>query len=106
MVKWMAPPVLLYPLRKRAAAAASMHRGNYASWGEAAAAAQGYQAESILEIQRAAMRKVRDGQAVYERDSVLFDQIEYFFPSLSALLHVASRRGNSLTVLDFGGALG
>ena len=106
IVKWIAPPILLHPLRKRAAAAASMHRGDYASWGEATAAAEGYQAESILEIQRAAMRKVRDGQAVYERDSVLFDQIEYFFPSLSALLHVAGRRGNGLTVLDFGGALG
>lgn len=106
LVKWIAPPILLYPFRKGAAAAASMHRGNYPRWDDAAAAAKGYDAANILEIQRAAMRKVRDGEAVYERDSVVFDEIEYFFPSLSALLHVASRKGNRLCVLDYGGALG
>jgi putative methyltransferase (TIGR04325 family) len=52
------------------------------------------------------MRKVRDGEAVYERDSVVFDKIEYFFPTLAALLLIASRNNNRLSVLDFGGALG
>jgi putative methyltransferase (TIGR04325 family) len=109
-IKWVAPPVLLLPFREAPLTppgrAPSWHQGDYQSWDEAVAAAKGYQAANILEIQRAAMRKVRDGKAVYERDSVLFDEIEYFFPTLAALLLVASRNGNRLSVLDFGGALG
>ena len=117
-VKLLAPPRLLLPFRKPhavsaqegAAAAPSgpppLHQGNYPSWAAATAAATGYDAASILDIQRASMRKVRDGEAVYERDSVLFDEIEYFFPTLAALLFVASRNNGRLSVLDFGGALG
>jgi putative methyltransferase (TIGR04325 family) len=108
--KWLLPPILLLPFRpgRRDApdAPPSWHSGDYSSWAAAAAAAKGYQAANILEIQRNAMRKVRDGQAVYERDSVLFDEIEYFFPTVAALLLIASRNGNRLSVLDFGGALG
>ena len=108
--KWLLPPIILLPFRPgyRSAPdeAPHWHRGNYADWASARAAAKGYDAANILEIQRAAMRKVRDGQAIYERDSVLFDKIEYFFPTLAALLLIASRNNNRLSVLDFGGALG
>ena len=108
-IKWIAPPVLLIPFRaprREPDAPPSWHRGDYPDWAAAVAAAEGYQAANILEIQRNAMRKVRDGEAVYERDSVVFDEVEYFFPTLAALLLVASRNGNRLSVLDFGGALG
>jgi putative methyltransferase (TIGR04325 family) len=108
-IKWIAPPVLLIPFRAPRSepdVPPSWHRGDYPDWASAVAAAKGYQAANILEIQRNAMRKVRDGEAVYERDSVLFDEIEYFFPTLAALLLAASRNGNRLSVLDFGGALG
>lgn len=109
-VKWLLPPLLLLPFRKHHSPAVdgppSWHKGNYPNWGAATAAAKGYDAANILEIQRNSMRKVRDGQAVYERDSVLFDEIEYFFPTLASLLLVASRNDNRLNILDFGGALG
>jgi putative methyltransferase (TIGR04325 family) len=52
------------------------------------------------------MLRVRDGTAAWERDSVEFAEIEYSFPVLAALLYVASRNRNRLSVLDFGGALG
>lgn len=108
--KWLLPPIVLVPFRPgyRDApdSAPRLHRGDYPDWPSAIAAAKGYDAANILEIQRAAMRKVRDGKAVYERDSVIFDEIEYFFPTLAALLLIASRKGNRLSVLDFGGALG
>jgi putative methyltransferase (TIGR04325 family) len=108
--KWLLPPILLLPFRpgfrNEPNAAPRWHRGDYPNWSSAAAAARGYNAANILDIQRAAMRKVRDGEAVYERDSVLFDEIEYFFPTLASLLLIASRNGNRLSVLDFGGALG
>ncbi len=50
--------------------------------------------------------KVKCGEAAYERDSVLFDEIEYSWPVLSGLMWVAARNGGRLNVLDFGGALG
>jgi putative methyltransferase (TIGR04325 family) len=108
--KWLLPPIVLLPFRPgyRSAPdeAPHWHQGDYPDWVSATAAAKGYDAPNILEIQRAAMRKVRDGAAVYERDSVVFDKIEYFFPTLAALLLIASRNNNRLSVLDFGGALG
>lgn len=50
--------------------------------------------------------QVRNGVAAFERDSVLFDEIEYSWPVTAALMHVAARSGGRLHVLDFGGALG
>ncbi len=81
------------------------HHGDYDSWENAVAAAQGYDAQIILDIQSAATRQVRDGKAAYERDSVLFDEVILSHPMLSALLYAASR-SDGLSVLDFGGALG
>jgi len=108
--KWLLPPIVLLPFRpgyrNSPDAPPAWHRGDYPDWVSATAVAGGYDAANILEIQRASMRKVRDGQAVYERDSVVFDKIEYFFPTLAALLLIASRNNNRLSVLDFGGALG
>ena len=110
VAKWLLPPILLLPFRpgfrKEPNAAPRWYRGDFPDWSSAAAAARGYDAANILDIQRAAMRKVRDGEAVYERDSVLFNEIEYFFPTLASLLLIASRKANGLSVLDFGGALG
>lgn len=104
--KLFLPPILTRALRRPVPARPGPFQGDYGSWAAAAAAAEGYNAASILEVQLAAARKVRDGKAVYERDSVCFDDIEYSFPVLASLLYVASRNGEALTVLDFGGALG
>jgi putative methyltransferase (TIGR04325 family) len=80
--------------------------GNYASWGEALADASGYDADEILNRVDAATSKVASGEAAYERDSVVFDQISHSFPVLAGLLRAAIENGNRLTVLDFGGSLG
>jgi putative methyltransferase (TIGR04325 family) len=80
--------------------------GNYPDWETARQASSGYDADLIMNKVRNAMRKVRDGAAVYERDSVLFDEIHHSWPLLAALLWVASRKENRLNLLDFGGALG
>ena len=79
--------------------------GDYASWEEARAASGGYDEQAILEKVTQAALKVKNGEAVFERDSVLFDSIQYSWPVLAGLLWVASRSGNSLNVLDFGGSL-
>lgn len=80
--------------------------GNYSSWEEAQKDSEGYDADLILEKVKSAMLKVRDGKAAFERDSVLFDKIEYSWPLLTALLWIASRHGNNLKIIDFGGSLG
>ncbi|WP_287963191.1 methyltransferase, TIGR04325 family [Alcanivorax sp.] len=80
--------------------------GDYASWNEAMQDSKGYDDPSILEKVRDAALQVKMGKAEYERDSVLFDRIEYSWPVLAALLWTAANNEGKLSVLDFGGSLG
>lgn len=80
--------------------------GHYSSWTAASDASTGYDADSILERVSAASEKVKSGEAVYERDSVLFDRVEHSFPLLTVLMKAAAENNGKLTVLDFGGSLG
>ena len=81
-------------------------RGEYPSWAAARAASSGYDRGSILDKVREATLKVKSGEAVYERDSMLFDRIEYSWPILAALMWSAAMSRGRLSVLDFGGSLG
>ena len=81
-------------------------RGDYSNWADARSASTGYDAPTILAKVRAATLDVISGAAACERDSVVFDRIEYSLPLLVCLLYAASRSGNQLDVLDFGGSLG
>jgi len=80
--------------------------GDYPSWDEALKRSSGYDAKLILEKVSVSAGKVRDGLAVYERDSVLYDEIEYSYPVLSGLLWIAGQNEGRLNVMDFGGSLG
>lgn len=80
--------------------------GNYASWEEASAEADGYDKTNILDKTKEALLKVKNGDAVYERDSVIFDKKEYPYPLITYLLHSAFRNESPLNILDFGGSLG
>lgn len=80
--------------------------GSYATWAAALQEATGYDAAIILEKTRTALLKVKNGEAVYERDSVLFDKIHHAFPVLAGLLRSALAHEGRLCVVDFGGALG
>jgi len=81
-------------------------KGKYNLWNEAVKHATGYDTELILEKVKNASLQVKNGEAAYERDSVLFDKTEYSFPVLAALLRVAVANQGKLNVLDFGGSLG
>lgn len=83
-------------------------QGDYNSWEEALAACgnEGYAEDNILERTLQSTLKVKNGEAVFERDSVLFDRIEYSFPLLACLLKIAAAQDNTLSVVDYGGALG
>ena len=80
--------------------------GYYASWREAQQASGGYDSGLILSKVRDSLLKVKRGESVYERDSVLFDEVQYSWPLLAGLLWAASQNGNRLNLVDFGGLLG
>lgn len=75
-------------------------------WAAACARSEGYDADLIVERVAAATREVLAGRALFERDSVLFQQPEYRYPILAALLRAASLNDGALEVVDFGGSLG
>lgn len=90
--------------------------GDYVSWQQAEASlaeyaeyAKGYAEANILNQVSTAIQKVRNGEAVFERDGVLFDDEEYNTGLLSGLFFVAtllSGRGGQMSILDYGGGLG
>ena len=84
----------------------SMWSGDFKNWQTALQDTQGYSSGEILEKVKNAVLKVKHGDAVYERDSVLFEKIEYSWPLLASLMWVATKNNSSLKVLDFGGSLG
>jgi len=103
LLKDCLPPILLRTLSRR-------NRygffGNYSSWEEAQKQASSYDANIILEKVKAATLLVKQGKAACERDSVVFDQIQYSFPVIAGLLRIAIANQSKLSVLDFGGSLG
>lgn len=80
--------------------------GSYSSWQEAEQETTGYSKTDILEKVKTSLLKVKAGEALYERDSVLFEKVYRSFPLLTALLRIAVENHGSLSVLDFGGSLG
>ena len=101
---WL-PPILLRWIRQ-ARGGSVRFEGCFETWEKASAQCTGYDADDILAKVLEATLKVKNGEAAFERDSVLFDKVEYALPVLSGLMWAAARNGGVLNVLDFGGALG
>lgn len=80
--------------------------GPYETWEEAKRKSTGYEKDLILDKVKTALLKVKNGEAAYERDSVIFQRKEYSWSLLTALFLAASKNSNKLSVLDFGGSLG
>ena len=80
--------------------------GNYSNWEEAKRDSTGYDQKEILEKVKSSLLKVKNGEAVYERDSVLFDTIQYSWPLLAGLMFASAKCKGAVRVLDFGGSLG
>lgn len=81
-------------------------QGRFPTWEAARATSSGYDDDAIFIKSRAAALKVKMGTAAYERDSVLFDHVEFSYPLLAGLLRAACARGGNLRVLDVGGSFG
>jgi putative methyltransferase (TIGR04325 family) len=102
IVKDLVPPFFL---RKITALFYGWH-GNYTSWSDAKNKSTGYNSQDILNKVKASSLAVKTGLAAYERDSLLFDHIEFSFPVLSGLMWIAGLKNGKINVMDFGGSLG
>jgi len=80
--------------------------GNYKTWEEAAKICSGYDNPEILKKVREAVLKVKNGEAPYERDSVILAELQYSEELLSLFNTAARDSNNTLHVVDFGGSLG
>jgi putative methyltransferase (TIGR04325 family) len=104
IVKGIVPPNLLEIYR--GLTDNRVYWGDYKTWEKARKTCDGYDSDLILNKVKDALLKVKNGAAVYERDSVLFDKVQYSWPLLAGLLWIASRESNRLNLIDFGGSLG
>ena len=110
--KWL-PPAIVELIRRKKARPANENgawkvvwSGDYGSWEEAKKVSGGYDALEILNKVKEACLKVKKGEAIYERDSVLFDEIQYSWPILAALMWISAQCRGELNIVDFGGSLG
>jgi putative methyltransferase (TIGR04325 family) len=101
LIKELIPPLIL----KKVSNLFYGWSGNYTTWQDAQKKCTGYDSKNIIETVKTALLKVKNGEAIFERDSVIFDKVHYSYPLLSSLSLVALDKG-SLNVLDFGGSLG
>lgn len=104
-LKAVVPPLLIDGAR-RLRQGGIRFEGEYSTWNEACAAAQGYADADILDRVRETSLQVKRGEACFERDGVVFHEHQPVFPLLTALLDAALANDGQLRVLDFGGALG
>jgi len=104
-IKSLIPPILFNLLNRYRNRKYGWH-GDYETWEEVQNISTGYESDEILQKVKNSLLKVKNGNDVYERDSVLFDKIQYSWPILSGLMLAAAKSNGSLRVLDFGGSLG
>tara|TARA_B100001093_G_C26742373_1_gene977259 strand:+ start:491 stop:1291 length:801 start_codon:yes stop_codon:yes gene_type:complete len=80
--------------------------GDYRSWNDAENESAGYDSNEILDKVRNSLMSVKEGNGVFERDGILFDEIQYSWPLISGLMYSAAKSNGVINVLDFGGSLG
>ena len=101
---WIPPAIRVFRARRRSI----RYRDGYRTWAEALEHSIGYDSDEVAQKVSAAAMSVRDGRKAYERDSVLFDSVQYewILPVCACLLRIALRNRRAVRVLDFGGSLG
>ena len=80
--------------------------GNYSSWEEAERKCTGYDSEIILRKVKDSALKVKQGQAAFERDSVMFYEPHYSKHLEKAVDILCNKKKAKLNIVDFGGSLG
>lgn len=100
---WMPPAI--WELLSKITHKSIEFKGTYNDWMVAENQCTGYSQNNILTTALSSALKVKRGEAIFERDSVLFDEIEYSWPVTAALMWAAAQNMGYLHVIDFGGAL-
>jgi hypothetical protein len=77
---WL-PPTIVRRIRRRRSVGIRFEE-EYATWQDARDNCTGYDAGLILGKVLEATLKVKNREAVYERDLVLFDHIKFYWPVL------------------------
>lgn len=80
--------------------------GDFKNWNDALNKCSGYDLLLILEKVKSSSLKVKNKEAVFERDSVLFYKEEFTWPLVTWLLKIALEQNNMLNIVDYGGSLG
>lgn len=104
-IKSLIPSILLNVLKKIRTNKYGW-KGNYSTWEEVQSLSVGYDSDKILRIVKESLLRVKNGEVVYERDSVIFDKVQYSWSLLAGLMYASSKSGGGLKVCDFGGSLG
>jgi putative methyltransferase (TIGR04325 family) len=99
------PPALIRGVRN-SIVKSNRFIGPFENWDIAKNQCTGYESPLILEKVLKAAIQVKKGEALYERDSATFDEINYSWPLVSGLMMAAAKHHGVLNVLDFGGSLG
>lgn len=105
IIKSIIPPILVNLYLKYYTKKYGWH-GEYNTWEDAKNVSSGYDSEKIIQKVRNSALKVKNGLANYERDSVIFQNIQYCWPLLAGLMFASATNKIGLKVLDFGGSLG
>ncbi len=104
LIKCLLPPIFVDLIRNRSNGFGWV--GDYKTWEDAQKDSSGYDSDIIFEKVKASLLKVKNGEAAYERDSVLFNEIQYSWPLLSAMMWIAAQNKGCLRIIDYGGSLG
>lgn len=105
ILKLFVPPLIVLGFRKLALSRSGWS-GVYHSWETAESLSTGYDSKKILEKIVASSLKVKSGEVAFERDGVVFDEVQYSWPLLAGLMYGAAINNGILNVLDYGGSLG
>ncbi|GAH50614.1 unnamed protein product, partial [marine sediment metagenome] len=92
---WLPPGLLRLISSKKGV----LWSGDYDSWTDAQKASTGYDSKVILNKVKDSLLRVKNGEAAYERDSVLFDDMQYSWPILAGLMWVAAQSKGELNVI-------
>ena len=79
------------------------YSGNYTTWGEAEAESKGYDQKNIFEKNLFALEQILAGNKKCEKDTILFDDYQYSFPTILGINFALKQDGNTISVLDYGG---
>lgn len=82
------------------------YQGNYDSWDLAEMDCDGYDSDNVFQKMISSTWKVKNNEAVFERDSFLFYEKEYNFPLVTYINKALAESKECREILDFGGAFG